>query len=97
MAYELKEGQGSLFNHNPKGELSPTWEGKVKINGTLYRLAGWENYGKSNSHWISLRAEVYNDSHERLEAEQKAQAAATAAPKAAPMRAAAEDTEDLPF
>ncbi len=46
MAYEQKEGQGSLFpNDRKEKETHPDWKGEIKINGKLYWLSGWDKKG----------------------------------------------------
>jgi hypothetical protein len=56
MAYEYKEGQGSLFV-NDKGDnpSRPDRTGKVMIGGKMYKISGWikesTNGGKP---WLSL-------------------------------------------
>lgn len=47
MAYELKDGQGSLFKNDRKTEeRHPDYKGSFKINGTEYDLAAWVKEGK---------------------------------------------------
>lgn len=42
MAYEYKEGQGSLFINNKDGvESRPDRTGKAMIGGKMYRISGW--------------------------------------------------------
>ena len=44
-----KEGTGSLWkNDNPRSEKSPPYNGKVMINGTLYKLSGFINEARSS-------------------------------------------------
>ena len=59
MAYELKEGQGSLFRVEEKAnENGPDYEGKVMAGGVTYRLAGWLKAASSGKKYLSLKAEV---------------------------------------
>ncbi len=58
MAYELKDGQGSLFRADKGGnEKKPDYEGKANIGGTVYRIAGWLKEG-SKGKWLSLNIEL---------------------------------------
>lgn len=48
MAYELNDGQGSLFRNQKKtGDKSPDYTGKIKWDGKEYRLAGWLKEGRT--------------------------------------------------
>ncbi len=55
MAYELNEGQGTLFRNTKKeeGSKQPDYRGEVKLDGTLMEVAGWIKEGK-NGKWVSL-------------------------------------------
>ncbi len=58
MAFELKEGQGTLFVNDKQGvENRPDRQGQLNIGGTLYRLSGWIKQGKAGP-WLSLSAEI---------------------------------------
>lgn len=54
MAYELRDGNGSLFK-NDKGdnENRPDYRGDLKIDGTVYELSAWIKQGK-NGKFMSL-------------------------------------------
>lgn len=55
MAFELKEGQGSLFRNTKKSKDSqPEYQGECKINGVKYRIAGWMKESKTGTKWMSL-------------------------------------------
>ena len=57
MAYELKDGQGSLFKNDKDGvETRPDYRGELKINGTIYRVSGWLKEGQKGK-WMSLSAD----------------------------------------
>lgn len=61
MAYELKDGQGSLFVNDKKGnDKAPDRRGEINIGGTIYKLAGWIKQG-ANGPWMSMKAEVKED------------------------------------
>ncbi len=55
MAYEQKEGQGSLFpNDRKEKDTHPDWKGEIKINGKLYWLSGWDKKGGRGGGFISI-------------------------------------------
>jgi hypothetical protein len=57
MAYELKDGQGSLFvNDKGANDKRPDRRGEINIGGTIYKLSGWLKEGKGGK-WLSLKAE----------------------------------------
>lgn len=75
MAYELKDGQASLFvnDYHKSGDNKPTHKGKMNLGGTLYEIAAWEKPGKDGKQpWLSLQVKPAQ------------QAAAQAAPEPAP-------------
>lgn len=54
MAFELKDGQGTLFKNDKDGnEARPDYRGEANIGGEIYRVAGWLKQGK-NGKWMSL-------------------------------------------
>lgn len=56
MAYELKEGQGSLFrNADKEHDKQPDYKGKIMIGGVEYRLSAWIKEGQSVK-WLSIQA-----------------------------------------
>lgn len=56
MAYVPKEGAGSLFRNDKKGnEARPDWRGDVMIGGQMYELAAWEKQGARGT-FLSLSA-----------------------------------------
>ncbi len=57
MAFELKDGQGTLFRNDKDGnEKRPDYRGEANIAGTIYRVSGWIKEGK-NGKWMSLKIE----------------------------------------
>lgn len=47
MAFEHKDGSGSLFENDRKERDSqPDWTGSAKIDGKDYWIAAWENEGR---------------------------------------------------
>jgi uncharacterized protein (DUF736 family) len=61
MAFELKDGQGTLFKNDKKGnEKAPDYRGEAMIDGVMHKVAGWLKDGK-NGKWMSLKLEVKQD------------------------------------
>lgn len=55
MAYEIKEKNGSLFENDDKKQAnSPDYTGMIKIDGKLWRIAGWAREAKSGKVYLSL-------------------------------------------
>lgn len=47
MAYELREGQGSLFrNENRNNDKAPHARGEALIGGVVYEIAAWTKEGR---------------------------------------------------
>lgn len=61
MAYELKEGQGSLFKNNKVSEKAPDCKGSVLINGQLYEIAAWKRESERAGAWLSLSVKLKQD------------------------------------
>lgn len=60
MAYEPKEGQGSLFRNSDKEhDKQPDYKGKIMIGGAEYRLSAWIKEGQSGK-WMSIQASEKN-------------------------------------
>jgi len=48
MAWEHREGSGSLFKNDQKGnEKAPGYRGEILLGGVLYELAGWVKEGNT--------------------------------------------------
>lgn len=58
MAYEHKEGQGSMFRNEKQNDRQPDYKGTIVINGTTYEIAGWERTSQKGSSYISLQANL---------------------------------------
>ena len=56
MAYEKREGSGSLFKNDRKEQLNhPDYKGDILINGQEYWLSAWIKEGKSGK-FMSIAA-----------------------------------------
>ena len=56
MAYELREGQGSLFKNKHKtAENHPNARGEVMIGGEIYEVSAWTRKTKAGEPWQSLQ------------------------------------------
>jgi hypothetical protein len=56
MTYTLKDGSGSLFPNDKRGnDRAPAWRGDLMIDGRVYEIAGWDKQGKRGE-FISLSA-----------------------------------------
>lgn len=57
MAYEQKDGEGSLFaNSFKETEQQPDMTGTITISGKAYRLAGWKKTKRDGEAYYSLSA-----------------------------------------
>lgn len=63
MAYEIREGSGSIFeNENKTNPNAPDYTGTAKINGELYSIACWNKVGqKSGKAYQSVKIEKKED------------------------------------
>lgn len=70
MAYEIREGEGSLFdNNNRKSDASPHKTGKCKIDGKEYYISCWNNTTKNKIKNLNLKFKSMEDiAKERAEA-----------------------------
>ena len=53
MAYELRDGQGSIFPNNKKSEKHPDFRGEMKIDGVVYEVSAWRK-AYSKGEFLSL-------------------------------------------
>jgi hypothetical protein len=59
MAFELKDGQGTLFVNDKQGvESRPDRRGQINIAGTVYELSGWIKKSSKGTVWLSLSAQI---------------------------------------
>ena len=62
MAYELREGQGSIFpNKKREKDTQPNARGELRIGGVLYEVAAWTKTDKNGDRWQSLAVKVKED------------------------------------
>lgn len=56
MAYEHKEGQGSLFRNEKQNDRQPDYKGTIVIAGKTYEIAAWERTSQRGTSYLSLQA-----------------------------------------
>jgi len=98
MAYEHKEGQGSLFKNEKQNDRQPDYKGTILIGGTTYEIAAWERTSQRGTAFLSLQASLPRDRTTTQQPYQ--QQAAPAAPSYegyADSFQAGDIPEDLPF
>lgn len=55
MAWEQREGSGSLFLNDKKGnERAPNYRGDILLDGVVYELAGWVKTTQKGDKFLSL-------------------------------------------
>jgi len=55
MAFEPKDGMGSLFKNDKKGnDKAPDYRGDVMVDGKVYQLAGWKKLTSKGDGMLSL-------------------------------------------
>ena len=89
MAWETREGSGSLFkNSKREKDTAPNAKGEARIGGVLYEVAAWTKKDKNGNPWQSLSFKAKGDAPQE-------------APKPKPHTAAADDmpegSDDIPF
>lgn len=58
MAFEQKEGQGSLFKNEKGNDRQPDYRGRIMIGGTVYEIAAWERTSRNGASYLSLQAQL---------------------------------------
>lgn len=59
MAYQLNEGQGSLFVNDKQGNPNrPDLKGTILINGQTYYVSGWYKTSSNGTQYLSLSAQL---------------------------------------
>lgn len=65
MAFEQREGSGSLFKSDQKGNANaPGYRGDLLINGVLFELAAWVKTTQKGDKFFSLSAKVKGAKYE---------------------------------
>lgn len=57
MAYQQKEGQGSLFKNEKQNDRQPDLKGSIMIKGVLYNVSAWKRTSQNGREYISLQAD----------------------------------------
>lgn len=58
MAYEQKDGDGSLFKNDQKDtEMHPDYKGSITVGGRQYWLSAWLKSSKGGKKYMSLSAQ----------------------------------------
>lgn len=57
MAYEHREGQGSLFKNTKTNDRQPDFKGTINIKGVTYEVSGWSRTSQNGREYISLQAQ----------------------------------------
>lgn len=66
MAYELKEGQGTLFKNEKQNDRQPDLKGTILIGGTTYEIAAWVKTSKRGEKFYSLQASLQREADGKL-------------------------------
>lgn len=99
MAYEHKEGQGSLFKNDKQNDRQPDYKGTIVIGGTTYEIAAWEKTSRNGMPYMSLQAALPRE-RQSQPAQPSVQPAQASVPVVEnyPEFASSDDmNEDLPF
>lgn len=56
MAYERKNGQGTLFTNEKSNDRQPDFKGDIVIDGVIYELAAWSKTSLKGQKYFSVRA-----------------------------------------
>jgi len=57
MAYQQREGQGSLFKNDKQNDRQPDFKGSILIKGITYNISAWNRTSQNGREYISLQAE----------------------------------------
>ena len=60
MAYQHKEGQGSLFKNEKQNERQPDFRGSIMLKGVTYNISAWNRTSQNGRQYLSLQAEEQN-------------------------------------
>ena len=96
MAYEHKEGQGSLFKNEKANDRQPDFKGTILIGGVTYEVAAWERRSQKGTQYFSLQASLPRERTEQ-QPQQPVYHAPTPQPQQVEEFPVAPEYEDLPF
>lgn len=104
MAYEHKEGQGSLFKNDKLNDRQPDYRGSIVIGGVTYEVAAWERTSQRGGKFLSLQASLPRERSEQGAQPQRPTYQAPVQPVMAPQAPMPSEEpfgfdqdEDLPF
>ena len=74
MAYEHREGSGSLFTNHKKeeGSSQPDYRGDAMVGGVLVGIAGWKKQSGSGQTFLSLNIKPKQEREGQKAPEQRA-------------------------
>lgn len=82
MAYQMKDGSGTLFKVlEKKNEKGPDYTGDCMIEGTVFRMAAWIRESESGRKYMSFKFEPKDEQ----------------AAKPAPKKSRHDEDSDVPF
>ncbi len=91
MAYEQRDGSGSLFpNDKREKDTQPNLRGSITINGVAYWLDAWTKLKADGTKWLSLSAKP-------KEASAPVERTGSAPPKPAAQVRDFDDDSSIPF
>lgn len=64
MAFEHKEGQGTLFKNEKQNDRQPDFKGTINIGGVTYEIAAWEKTSQRGGTFLSLQASLPREKSE---------------------------------
>jgi hypothetical protein len=70
MAFELKEGQGTIFkNRRKEKETHPDWSGELKLGGKIYYISMWDKESEKAGPWfsVSTKEKTFKEIKEKVE------------------------------
>lgn len=101
MAYEHKEGQGSLFKNEKQNDRQPDFKGTILIGGITYEVAAWERISQKGEKYFSLQSSLPRERPATRPSQPaqpvSAQSYATPMDPFYPAPPISADDEDLPF
>lgn len=105
MAFEHKEGQGTLFKNDKQNDRQPDFKGTINIGGVTYEIAAWQKSSQRGGSFLSLQASLPREKSEGAPSQQYQKPAPAPAPsfqQMPPMPSEEPfygnpDDEDLPF